>query len=234
MAVTALRKVSKDLPHADIYLNDLWEIEAILLQAYARAMPEMTISFEYEVDNQKITTKDELIAYGGHTSNFTLTLVEPEPYTWSRSLLSFKGFHRPQLDVPSRVGELAWEVQGKIHAVYKDRKKAYKNVAVALPGWTLFAPVLVFLVLDFFLPKNPVFQAKPSASFFLAFSFPVSFFGAYWFALVSKNRLYLQNSREDQRARATLRKERLEKSLWLLLGLILGVIGSLVTNHYKR
>ena len=234
MAVTALRSVSKNLPHADIYLNDLWEIEAVLSQAYSKLMSEATIDFEYEVDKYRITTKEELIAYGGYTTEFTLTLLEVKPYAWSTNLVSFGGFTNPQLNIPVRLKELDWEIQGRIYAIYQQRRKAYKNFVVALPGWAVFALGPVFMLLNSSFHRLAIFHAKQDADFLFALAIPLILFGAYTFGLFSKNRLYLQNSREDQRARTALIRERLEKLSWLILGLVLGVIGTLVTNHYKH
>ncbi len=95
MPIVPIRTVNTTLLHARIYLDDLFEIEAYITRANLKLSPDRPITFEYRVNHLTITTREELLAYCGASSNFALR------YTYSvgadtglLTALEFRGSER--------------------------------------------------------------------------------------------------------------------------------------------
>lgn len=234
MAVTAIRSVSTDLPHADIYLNDLWEIEAIFVKAYSRLVEEVAITFEYEVDDLRITTREELIAHGGHATKFGLTLIEHRPRVSSRSLLSIGSIMSPQIRIPSPLEEWEWELYGRVQAIFVARRKTFKIFVIGLPHWISFLTFPIIFACISLMSQTSVFRSRPYAALLLSLGVLGALVATVGFGLFSKSHIYLQGSREDERARSARLRERVEKLLWLIVGFLLGVVGTILSVRYKH
>ena len=144
MTVTAIRLVNNDLPHSDIYLDDLWEIEDLFTSAYQRLGGQPTVTFSYQTDNFEITTREELTEYGGKSCNFTLKVTKGRTLdSWTNTVLSFHGRISPQLNIPSPLRDSAWDLQGRVQAIFNERRKVYKE------SITRMSPLLIW-ILSFF------------------------------------------------------------------------------------
>lgn len=89
MTKKAIRTVPSELPHARIYLDDLFEIEAILLDEFSKLTNPPSVSFEYEIDgNVMMTTHDELLDHGGHTTDFSLNICTTRSGFGGRAILT--------------------------------------------------------------------------------------------------------------------------------------------------
>jgi len=225
---TAIREIPRQLPHASIYLDDLFEIEDLFLaQAAARPTP-ISIAFEYLLDESiKITTREELIEHGGSCSEFSLSLKSELPGA-NTCLISIIGMAHTQLEIPHFLKDQAWEIFGKVEQIFKTRRDRMKAFANALPGKAAFLPyawVLILVVVSRLLHQT----FSPS----LYWGGALLLISPYLFGAIGiwkKNLIYLRFIRMDQKARRAAWKDRVEKLVWLLIGLAAG----LLFNRFKR
>lgn len=221
MTKTAIRAIPRQLPHASIYLDDLFEIEDIFA-SHAKSLPTpVPIGFEYILDESiKITTREELIEHGGSCNEFSLRLKSEKPNV-DTSVISIIGMAHVQFEIPYFLSDRAWEIFGKVEQVFKTRKDRIKAYAQALPGkaWVLpYAWMLIFVLLSILLHKSlPPLLYWGGVLLFLA---PL-LLGAV--GIWKKNLIYLRFIRMDQKARQAAWKDRAQKLAWLLIGLALGL-----------
>jgi hypothetical protein len=225
---TAIRAIPRQLPHASIYLDDLFEIEDLFLaQAAARPTP-ISIAFEYVLDGSiKITTREELIEHGGSCSEFSLRLRSEETYV-NTSVINIIGMAHIQFEIPYFLSDQAWEIFGKVEQIFKTRRDRMKAFADALPNKAALLPlawVLVLVVVSLLLHRS----LPPS----LYWGGALLLFSPFLFDAIGiwkKNLIYLRFIRMDQKARSAAWKDRAEKLVWLLIGLAVG----LLFDRFKR
>jgi len=221
---TAIRKVPTTLPHARIYLDDLFEIEDILSKEYASLPAAPSISFEYEIDNiVTMNTREDLIQHEGYADEFSLKVVS-SPISYAPSIISIIGIGHTQFDLPYFLNEQAWSIFGKIEQVFKARTDLLKNVAQMIPWWIICLPMLwgILCTVSLIVLHRAIIAVSLVVTIggLLAIPLCIGTIGIW-----RKNRIYFRYSRQDQKQRIAAWKGRVEKLLWLLLGMTLGLIG---------
>ena len=236
MTTTAIRKVPSSLPHARIYLDDLFEIENLLRDEFLKRFDASSISFEYAIDKSvAMTTHEELIEHGGYAAHFSLSVSGGSRYLgWA--FLYFDGNSAPHFSAPYDLRESEWALFGKVSQIFRARRDWLKNLYESVPGWLIFGLWAVMFVVgdvvQVVVPKNPVI--RPLIVPYVAFTaLSLTFIGLVLVGLFRKNRIYLRLVRQDQKARAAAMKERIEKLIWLLAGSIIGVVATLVARHFS-
>lgn len=222
MTKTAIRTIPSELPHASIYLDDLFEIEDIFANQAKRLPAPVPITFEYIVDRSiKMTTHEELIEHGGSCSEFSLRL-RSEMKNVDSSVISIIGMAHTQFEIPYFLSDQAWEIFGKVEQIFKTRRDRLKIYADELRIATAFLPYVWLLILA-------------AMSRILHLSFPPSLYWggallliAPWLlgaaAIWKRNLIYLRFIRMDQKAKNAAWKERIEKLIWVLIGLAIGML----------
>ncbi len=222
MTKTAIRTIPRQLPHASIYLDDLFEIEDIFVNQ-AKGLPTpVPITFEYILGSSiKITTRDELIEHAGSCSEFSLRLRSEKPYV-NTSVINIIGMAHIQFEIPYFLSDQAWEIFGKVEQIFKMRRDRMKAFADALPNKASLLPwawVLVLVVVSLLLHRS----LPPS----LYWGGALLLFSPFLFGAIGiwkKNLIYLRFIRMDQKARSAAWKDRAEKLVWLLIGLAVGLL----------
>jgi hypothetical protein len=239
LAKTAIRNVPTDLKHADIYLDDLFEIEEILSEPFARTNDPSTISFEYEIDDEvRLTTREELREHGGSSSKFRLNIIltRTEPGRDSQSkkapCLYLYNTTSPSLYLPFGSSMNPWEIFGRVDQVFNARRNKLKILAESAPFWTqALSAIALALLVGFALPRR-VPSGPREAAVLSAYFISISL---YWVCgPLRKNKIYFRDAREDEKGRAKRRNERVEKLAFLLIGTLLGTLGTLVVAYLKH
>ncbi|MGB8478849.1 MAG: hypothetical protein WCE63_08410 [Acidobacteriaceae bacterium] len=236
MTKTAIREVPRELPHARIFLDDLFEVETILRESYAKLPNASPIGFEYTIDGRiKLTTHEELKEHEGYSSNFYLYVVGNSRYFGSSTVLSISRFSNPEFTPPYDLKDQNWEIFGKVAEVFKTREDKFKNAIMSLPFWLswMLLPAMVACAILANLKAVTQYvdpRAFYSAQLLLLIGYLVAFYEVF-----RRNRIYFRYARQDQKARDAARRERFEKFLWLLAGTILGALATvLVSGHIRK
>jgi hypothetical protein len=138
MAGHPVRKPNRTLPHADIYLDDLREIEGIFCAAHKEAGRTTEFHFEYEIDDETIfDSVDDLQQHGGHSSRVKMNGYETDSLFKSRdSILWFYASLNPTLDFPYWLEESKrWELKARVENIFEGRKNHLKIIAGSIPFW---------------------------------------------------------------------------------------------------
>jgi hypothetical protein len=231
---TVVRGLPTKLPHASIYLDELFEIEETISREYSKLSDPPMVSFEYEVDgNLKMTTHEDLESYGGRASRFKLNIVSENRIFSDLSVLSFYDLLAPTFVAPYALGESKWAVFGKVEQVFKERKTRAKQVADLVSPWSGWAALPVVLALMALILYDP-----PHRPVWLTLDVLAALLSAAIVAISSlglkRNWIYFSYRRTDERARAAIRRERLEKLLWLLIGAAVGIAGTIISERFKH
>jgi hypothetical protein len=219
---TAIRTIPRQLPHASIYLDDLFEIEDIFVNQANGLPAPVSVEFEYVLGGSiKITSRDELIEHGGSCSEFSLRLRSEKPNV-NTSVIDLIGMAHTQFEIPYFLSSQAWEVFGKVEQIFKTRRDRVKALADAIPLKAVFLPYIWFAILV--VASLALHQSLPASLYWgggLVLVAPL-LLGAI--AVWKKNRIYLRFIRTDQKARRAAWKDRAEKIAWLLIGLAVGLL----------
>ena len=234
MTKTAIRKIPSGLTHARVYLDDLFEIESILLEEYAKLPEAPLVSFEYLIDDiLAMTTHEELIEHGGNSARFTLNVTSANWRYSEGYILILNDMVRPQFSVPRALREQQWAIFGKVEQVFKARADRFKNGVEATPVSALILLSLSCFALSVLL--NIFHRGKIESSIVLTIlGLLLTLFIAGSIGVWRKNRIYFRYARQDQKARTAARNERIEKFLWLCFGAFLGAVGALVVDRFKH
>jgi hypothetical protein len=134
VTTTAIRKVPTSLPHARIFLDDLFEIENLLTVEFSKLYEGSSITFEYAIDETiAMTTHQELIDHGGYTNQFSLSVLSGAKYLATGSLI-FNGSMHPLFSVPYDLRSNEWAIFGKIEQIFNARKDRIKCLHESVPS----------------------------------------------------------------------------------------------------
>ncbi|MFZ1087568.1 MAG: hypothetical protein WAN35_21605, partial [Terracidiphilus sp.] len=225
MTKTAIRTIPTQLPHASLYLDDLFEIEDILLKEYAKLPKPIDISFEYEIDGKiKLTTHQELEEHAGHSHYFTMRSCSSGSF--GHDLLRFYGLLKPTFESSYTLGDQQWSVFAKVEQIFSDRRDKFKNFIIMITTQI----IMIFLIpslLGFFSGWLMIkTHFKPISYVPLVVSILMTLIFGY--GGLKRNKIYFKRVREYQQAKVKARNERFDKFFWLLGGAILGIIASFV------
>jgi hypothetical protein len=238
LAKTAIRQVCRELPHARLYLDDLFEIETILSEACRKSTDAPTIAFEYEVDQAvKLTTHQDLQDHEDFSSYFVLNIVSNSSFMRTQRVLEFYSSLRPQFSIPYLLGEDdQWAVFGRIESVFKARENKLKTTCDEMPYFPFLSLVVLLGILSTIATHKGHTSLSAGADG-IGWIIAVSMFIIGW-GRWKKNGIYLRNERQDQKDRKKNRNERIEKLVFLflgaLLGAALGTVGTLWIAHLKH
>src|ERR1017187_4275894 len=160
MAITKIRQVPSDLPHAHLYLDDVEEICQVLIETYKKNpypwAEEPTIVFSTR-DSQMESIED-LEKLGGSAKNFAITVTGGDS-NWGS--VQFHSFVNPDLRNYCGSDEERWAVYSKIKTIFEHRQYRAKNALFALPSWMRWSVWFIIMVfpsifLPRIIPRNPI------------------------------------------------------------------------------
>ncbi len=196
MTKTFIRSVPRELPHASIYLDDLFEIEDIFVNQAKILSTPIAITFEYILGSSiKITTRDELIEHGGSCSEFSLRL-KSEKAIVDISVIDIIGMAHIQFEIPYFLEDQSWEIFSKVCQVFKTRSNVVKLCADAIPFKIVLLPILWILIV---LTVSLVRHQSPSP--LLYFGGALLLFAPMLLGMIGiwkKNQIYLRFVRVNQ------------------------------------
>ena len=232
MAKTAIRAIPKDLSSANIYLDDLFEIEEILSQTFASLSPPVSVRFEYEIDERiKITTHEELIEHEGYSSRFIMKMFAESSSIETRVLWMHR-FLPPQFEAPYTLGEQRWAVFAKVEPIFKARQGNFKAMAERITTLSMYVVMFGSTIIFYSIARPHGAQHWYASYIFNALLIGGGSVVAY--GKLKANRIYFRFVRQDQKAKTAARKELIGKLFLLLAGSILGVLGNMTVNHFKH
>jgi hypothetical protein len=198
LSKTAIRPVNRHLPHARLYLDDLYEIEAILSAACAKLKDPPTIAFEYEVDQGfKLTTHQDLKDHEGFSSYFDLNIISNSRFAMNERVLQFYSSLSPGFSIPYWLQNEQWAVFGEIESVFKSREDKLKSVCDAMPFLPFLVAVILLGILSSVAGRRgyvSVSTASDAVGWIIAASIVVIGMGRW-----KKNGIYFRDERQDQR-----------------------------------
>jgi hypothetical protein len=140
LAKTAIRVVPRELTHASIYLDDLFEIENIFSERFEKLNEPMKVTFEYTIDGDlKMTTRQGLIEHGGQTSSFQLYIVIERPSFQREMILQFYESLKPSITFPYELRDQAWPIYAQVEQILRSREGKLKKLAGSLSRSGLYS-----------------------------------------------------------------------------------------------
>ena len=232
MAKTVLREIPTEVPHASIYLDDLFEIEQIIRDAYAALPAPREITFEYEVDRAfTLTEHQELIDHSGQSSQFCLNIVDSRSSSKWRAL-RIRADDRPIFKQPPVLGDAQWAMFTKVEQIFASRKSTMRNILEPIP-WPLMMLLLLICSSAFYVIA--AYSPSRSAVRYQVFNASIVTVGiVFYFCKTSKNRIYFKHARQEEKRKEDSRKEIIVRVLLALVSAIVGIVGTLLTSRYKR
>jgi hypothetical protein len=235
MTKTAIRSVPTKLPHASIYLDDLFEIEDILSSEYLRLPTPPKISFQYEIDGKLLlTTHEELIEHEGYNSKFTLHVLSEACFSDNIRLMRFYHFLAPEFEAPFGFGGQRWAIFSRVAEIFKARASSLKQIADSAFFKLLFLLLIPGLLYNAMFFYNFIAVSKYSLPVEFLLQLPTVALLMLCIAKLKKNRIYFRFVRQDEKARKAKRNDRIEKLLWLLGGTVIGMMATLGVDQFKH
>jgi hypothetical protein len=229
MTIERIREAPSQLPHARLYIDDIREIENIIRGAFGNSEG---ISFEYIVDESlRISTADELLAHGSYCTDFVLVLCGEHLNIRQQPILRFLKSGHPRFTAPYDLSEQEFELYGRIRVVFEDRALKLTNALRNLPSWLTYpfqALSFVYVIIAFELTRS-----RHIALAWMVACLSVIGASMWWLTDFRKSRVYLTRHREDTLAKKQRRDERIEKLLWLLVGVGIGSVATIITQHFS-
>src|ERR1035437_3534387 len=233
MVKSAIRSIPRELPHASIYLDDLFEIEQILSERFSKLPNLPEFSFQYEVEGSlRMTTHQDLIDHGGSCTSFRLGIVSVESSYSENCVLRFYGRLRPTFDVPYVLKEEGWAIWGKVEQIFRTRAGKLKALATSLPQDFIYGAYVALCIIGFIAG--------------LQFRSYHGFIGLIGLALICvsvqilvsarnwNNKIFLHYRREREKSREAVRREWFGKLAVLVLGAVLGVVGTILMDYFNH
>jgi hypothetical protein len=224
MAITKVRTVPSELPHAHLYLDDIEEICAILTDAFDSSWNDSAqiVTAFYANQETQFDSIADLQEYGGSSSYFTIEVG-------SYDRLIIHGFLPPELNLYSLDDQKRWLAHSKIKAVFEVRQYAVKNALSQAPGWlrvTLFALFAVGtpLLLVAIHVRHYVFVAYITVLF--AFMFCAAFM------VFCQSRVSFVRFHERSRVASESRKAWVKAISLIVAGAVIGKIIERLAAHW--
>lgn len=122
MAKRSIRRPNTKMPDADIYLDDLQEIEELFRALCARQNTSRKCRFEYQFKDEVICDSiADLEQHGGHSSNFAMKVYSDGGF--DVTVLRYYKPLNPQIDFPYWLEEgKQWEVRARIEEIFRPRR----------------------------------------------------------------------------------------------------------------
>ncbi len=231
MSVETIRPVPTDLPHADIYLDDLFEIEDLVTAELRALSAAPETHFEYEVDDLRMTAREDLEKHGGSTSRFSLMVVFKDR-RWKESVLQIHGGLRPRFTPPHDLEDRRYELFGRAQQIFNGRASEFKAAMERILDSRYAYPTLCILgaatfLVTFHIGSTRLFLESCAAYLlFCAALAALAFAGA-----TRKNRLILEYVRQNTKARKEKRSEAATK-VWI--GILCATVGAFVGALLQR
>ena len=232
-------KINAAMPCADLYLDDLEDLEMIIRDAIDKVGPPLSVTFEYEIAGEdSFRSIAELQEHGGTVKQLDVRVgingARPE------RLLDLGRRWRPELSIPYELRSDGWAVNARVRELMSRRRDRMKEMMItmgdiaqtlifslALASCTAF---LVLLTLKITSGKSYVVIGK------WHFWLPIALLTAPWsVADLRSNRVYLRYSRADA-AEASKRNRDLLRQIVsnAISGIIGAVLGGLLLIVLQR
>jgi hypothetical protein len=232
MAISKIRTVPTELPHARLYLDDVEELSRILLDAFRNPKkpiyaqpgdPPQALRFLIG-DDLQIDTVDDLRQRGGSASSFQIAVT----VGIIGSSISIQGFIPPTLRLsPELDVSEQWAVYSKVRAVFETRELVLKNAILSLPGWLRWS-LVAFSWLGIF----PVMELLKARSFwYLLWSGMVGFI---LFVMFRPSRVYFVDFHERSKLLAADRKSWFRAIALLALGAAIPKLVEYLAKHWSK
>jgi hypothetical protein len=234
MAVQILREAPSNLSHARLYLDDVEQVAAILVEALnsvpipSYAPPErLATTVEYVLQDRKADTISDLHTLGGYSTEFSL--VARRGYANVTVVI----YHRlnPRVEARGLPETQQWETHGSIKQIFQRRSMVAKNILDELPSklksWISWLYVLIPFMFGFLLPHRAL-------TYFLLMVVYVMGFVATGIVTFSKSRVYFAYSYDKSRVAAEVRRGYIEKIALLASGALLNEVIRRVAAHFLK
>jgi hypothetical protein len=219
-----IHTVPTKLSHACIYLDDLFEIEGILSKEYAKLSKSTTISFEYEIDkNVVLTTHEELIEYGGYSNNFVVNVLSSECSYPDYRVLSMYHMLNPELRLLQVSVGQQWTIYGLVEDVFKKRQSIndkLKTFIQAIPDSIVVSFGLIIIV------YCGLMMGTAKSLWALSYLAPLILIVVFCLIAIRGNRIYFRSAKQDERERTEVRKQRIERFIWVVVTAIITAIST--------
>lgn len=240
MPKTPIRTVDTSLPHANLFLDDLEEIERLFRDALSsKEIPKESFKFVYLVDGAyRFDSIEELREHGGRFGRLSIS-IEPvgdnSPLLAHGNALVFYPKWTASLFIPYILKDSEWELVGRIRQIFNSRRNVWRITE------RRFAIPLAFTGL----------AATAIGSYMVGATFETAKPGNHWIGIVgysliallgwvlwgsffigsglSRNTVAFYYQRSNYHERQARRKEWVEKVIYMFLGaLIYGIVGHLL------
>lgn len=235
MTVSTIRAVPFELPHARIYLDDLFEIEDLLREEISQLPDSPQVSFEYLIGKDLlITTREELSEHGEYATQFSLNMSDVNRIDSGRGLLIIYDTIKPQFHAPYVLEHTEWALYGEVTQIFNRRADKLKVIADSVSSlfawYIVICPCVLIVTVSVFILSNAVLVRLSLAGLALVIAIFSLGIVSLSSARLRKNRIYFANVRSDYKAKLAKRKDLLARLAWALVGMVLGIVATLITK----
>jgi hypothetical protein len=229
MAITKIRDVPRELPHAHLYLDDVEEICKILIEVYKKNLrsgepAEPTVIFS--TADRRMESIEDLTELGGSATNFNITVGD-----WTSSKVHFYSGLNPTLEAYSLSTDELWAVYSQIKNIFDNRQYRFKNMILSLPSWAGWSLWILMAVIHWVLISLLRFVgAKVVASLLAAYI--IVGLPAVCMVLFRKSRVTFVRSHERSKLIAEAKKGYIKTIVLLVVGAVIGGLITELVKHY--
>jgi general stress protein CsbA len=232
MATRPLRK-EPSFPAVELYLDDVQEIVEIITRAFKDCGIADEISIVFKVDGKlECTTVAELQDHGGVAKEFVMTVG-----SGSFLPLLSTGYSGIKLCVPYELSKTpsAHEVISQLNRIVSDRKSALKTLFRDITRNIYLPMVLLVIFVGFGIAQNYAKDNFLKGVLLTLQTLALMFFVACaYFVWTKSDRVNLYFKRSNEKELAARRRELFGKIALLVIGAALGMVATLVTQHFRR
>jgi hypothetical protein len=229
MAITKIRNVPRELPHADLYLDDVEEICKILIEVYKKnlrsgepAEPKVIFS----TADRRMESIEDLMELGGSATTFNITVGD-----WTSSKIHFYSRLNPTLEAYSLSTDELWSIYSQIKNIFDNRQYRLKNVILSLPSWAGWSLWILMVVTPWVLTALLRFVGVKVVASLLA-AYIIVGLPAVSLVLFRKSRVTFVRSHERSKLIAEAKKGYVRTIVLLVGGAVIGGLITEVVKHY--
>jgi hypothetical protein len=216
-------------------LDDLFEIEQILTDRFSKFPNPPQFSFQYEVEGSlRMTTHQDLIDHGGSCTVFRLGIVSAEFLYSQDRVLWFCGRSKPTFDIPYTLKDEGWAIWGQVEQIFRTRAGKLKTLATSLPQDFYYGAGLVSLVIGFITGHLLNRPDQYGILGLIGFALIIVSLQILVSAKTRNNQIFLHYRREREKSKEVARREWFGKVALLVLGAILGTIGTILVDYFTH
>ena len=229
MAITKIRQVPRELPHAHLYLDDVEEICQILTDVYKKnsrsGQPEEP-TLTFSTADRRMDSIEDLRELGGSATNFDIVVGD-----WGGSKVRFYSILRPTLEASSLSTEDLWAVYGRIKTIFDNRQYHIKNTILSIPSWLgLSMWLLLAIVVQNILPLPHGGHVRVAIATFVGYV--IVTWAAVVLVMFRKSRVSFVRSHERSKLIEEAKQGYFKTIILLAVGAIIGGVITEVVKHY--